>query len=1115
MDKSAKNHDSIFFDQALLNKSISNALSKYIESKNTKEVFDYLLSILINITESEFGFIGLVYLDENNNSYLKCKSISNIAWNLATQKLYDEHIKNGLVFDKLNSIYGHVLTTQEIYISDNPSTDPYKYGLPDGHPELKSFLGIPLMLENTIIGMAGVANRIDSYNIEMVTELDSLILACTSIVKSLKNENEKILAEKKLLVSQNKFKLLVELSSDAYWEYDYNLGIFNLSDKFLKVVQSQSHSKKINLDEFMQFIHHSDRDKILFILNSKENNDLNNYELLIRIVNHDNIIGIFKLKCSFYKTDYNNNTFLIGTLLDDTDFYIKKRQFEMLQNAANIGIWELDTKTGLLNFSEHINVIYDFDANSKHPHVDQFEKYFPSDVFANFKQFAETSHLPNDVFEVETVLKTYINKIKDVRVVANFDKDNLLGNKLVGTIQDISKQKNNDKKLKNALLKTNSFFGQSYFEHMVLELLNLLDSQYVFIGLFKRDDDELIEEQFTYVDTIAVAHNGKIIDNFSYNLLDTPCKVVLDSRICIYPSKVSEIFDKDQLLIDMGIESYIGITLNNQDLLPVGIIVSLDNKAILNQVSTQTALSVFASRAESELDRIEFNRSLAENETMFRSVAATTNDFIWDWDLKTNKISWYGNVDENLGYNSGGFVRTYEAFKKIVHPEDLPKVLESIDHHLKYNTPYALEYRLVKANGEILFWFERGIALRNNKKEAYRMVGACTDITFRKQIETELKESEKKFATLIEYAPDAIVIFDMETFKFVLGNKKALDLFKVDITQLLDLTPIDLSVEFQKDGSTSQVAALEYLNQAMNGQSITFEWIHQDVYKNPIQCQVNLVKLPIHDKNYIRGSITDISDRKKQEDAIRKLNSELESRVVNRTKELEEANKELESFSYSVSHDLRAPLRAITGFSQIVIDDYKDQLNDEILYYFEKIVNNSKKMGNLIDDLLGLSRLGRTVLSVQSCDINNTINDVIIEISNQSSNPNLKIIKQSIPMVLADKSLLKQVFINLISNAIKFSSQNPNPTIEIGYEDKEKEIVIFVKDNGVGFDMKYYNKLFGVFQRLHSPNDFDGTGVGLAIVASIIKRHKGKVWAESKINQGATFYFSLEKGENI
>ncbi len=242
---------------------------------------------------------------------------------------------------------------------------------------------------------------------------------------------------------------------------------------------------------------------------------------------------------------------------------------------------------------------------------------------------------------------------------------------------------------------------------------------------------------------------------------------------------------------------------------------------------------------------------------------------------------------------------------------------------------------------------------------------------------------------------------------------------------------------------------------------------------------------------------------------IQKLNVELEQRIADRTSQLEAANKELQAFAYSVSHDLRAPLRAIDGFSKFVLDDHSSGLDKEGKRLLDLVRINTQKMDKLITDILALSRVTRSEHKLSKVDMTIMATSMYNEITSPEIREKLKVIIDPLPEAYCDNTYLKQVWINLISNAIKFSSRKKKPEIKIGGYNENGFLIYHIKDNGVGFNPEYSHKLFGVFQRLHRPDEFGGTGVGLAIVQRIIVRHGGKVWAEAKEGKGATFYFSI------
>jgi signal transduction histidine kinase len=255
----------------------------------------------------------------------------------------------------------------------------------------------------------------------------------------------------------------------------------------------------------------------------------------------------------------------------------------------------------------------------------------------------------------------------------------------------------------------------------------------------------------------------------------------------------------------------------------------------------------------------------------------------------------------------------------------------------------------------------------------------------------------------------------------------------------------------------------------------------------------------------------EVAERKAAEGKVRQLNAELEDRVVERTAQLETANKELEAFSYSVSHDLRAPLRAVDGFSQAVLEDYGSQLPPEGQRDLQTIREGAQRMGTLIDDLLAFSRLSRAPLNKQPVNTDKLVRAVLEDLNSEREGRQIEIQIGELPSCQGDPALLKQVWTNLLSNAVKYTRHRNPAVIEIGCK-AEQENVYFVRDNGVGFNMKYVHKLFGVFQRLHRADQFEGTGVGLAIVQRVIHRHGGRVWAEAALDHGATFNFTLNGG---
>ena len=374
----------------------------------------------------------------------------------------------------------------------------------------------------------------------------------------------------------------------------------------------------------------------------------------------------------------------------------------------------------------------------------------------------------------------------------------------------------------------------------------------------------------------------------------------------------------------------------------------------------------------------------------------------------------------------------------------------------------------------------------------------------RKRAEEALLMSEERYRSLVELSPDALFVQIDDKIVFIntagvklLGANKARDI--IGRPALGFVHPEDRKRIQQRVRKLHEehkpLPFVEHRIQRLDGAAIDVE-----MAAAPLTFEGNPAAQVI---------LHDITDRKRAEEEIRRLNLELEQRVIERTAELEAANKELEAFSYSVSHDLRAPLRHIEGFVEILRSTKADAMDAEGHRHLETISESSRQMGKLIDDLLGFSRTTRVELRKVKMSLDDIIQSTVREMEPDVKDREIEWIIGKLPPVEGDPALLRQVFYNLISNAVKYTRTRKHTRIEIGSTRTGNEIVIFVKDNGVGFDPRYAQKLFGVFQRLHRAAEFEGTGIGLANVRRIITRHGGRTWADSELGEGATFFISL------
>jgi PAS domain S-box-containing protein len=742
---------------------------------------------------------------------------------------------------------------------------------------------------------------------------------------------------------------------------------------------------------------------------------------------------------------------------------VNEGRYRMAQAISHTGSWEYNIQTTHFWGSDEAKRIYGFNPDVDSFSTEEVESCIPArelvhqallDLIGKNKPY-------NLEFEIHPKDSS---KPRIITSIAELQLDDL-GNPLrvIGVIQDITERRQAEEILKNTARRLNEAQRLAHIGSWELDLINnVLTWSDEIYRIFEIDPEKFGATYEAFLDAIHPVDREMV--NLAYiNSLKTKIPYIIDHRLLFPDGRVKYVHEQCETYYE-----------GDTPVRSIGTVQDITERKLAEE-------------------------ALRESEWRYREIFDNVLDGLYL--LEVTDDGRFRTIEVNPALEKlTGVLRSFSVGKtqeEIVPSEVAEIVNAKYRRCVESGHPIEEEVFLDLPTGKRYF-HSTLIPSRDKCGNIHSIVGISRDITDTKEAEQKLK--------LLNFAlnnvnDEAYLIDNKACFRYV--NGKSCQALGYSRDELLSMNVADVDPDFPLD------RWLEHWNEIREKGAVVFESKHRakDGRIYPVEISANYFEYD--NCGYNLALVRDITERKLAEEEILKLNQDLEKRVAERTSQLQIANKELEAFAYSVSHDLRAPLRSIDGFSQVLLEEYQDEIDAQGKNYLQRVRSAAQRMSQLIDDMLSLSRINRTEIDIRNVNLSEIARVIANNFIEAQPERNVEFIIEERIIAKADGRLLRIVLENLLGNAWKFTSKHPKSRIEFGKRQQGDKTVYFVKDDGAGFDMNYAGKLFGAFQRLHDSNEFTGTGIGLATVQRIIHRHGGKIWAEGEVEKGATFYFTL------